>query len=266
MVRTKLAAISDADADIHSPPPARAILPVEMMGTPPAPISADAIKDNLGLDNEQIAALGNDKAPAAKAAAAKTAPPKPATAKPEAVKGATAMPAVPVPVIKADNIPNAAKTSGNKTAEGLLPMKWQHIFSNLAVGPKAMTVNGTKLNMTAPLQHAWTINDFKIGLNLGQPLNTDGLDQSAKHYMFNMRRACQGEFVAEADEQKVTTNGMIRWQIAETVCAGKKGEVLTALLFTTSSDESVIIAIEGKMQDAPRLIRLRNDVLQMMSR
>lgn len=266
ITRTKLAAISDADADLLAQQAKqRPHAPAEMMETAQAPVSAKAMQENLGLGNDKKADDTKAK-PIAKTAVKPTEKPAAKKEAPKATKPSdTAMPAVPVAAVKSADIPQAAKTV-QKTPAGELPTKWHYLFKDLALAPQGKTLDATKMRMTAPLQHAWLVDGLKVGLHNGQSVDVSVLEQSGKHYMFNMRRQCSGEFVAEADTVKITTNGKMHWQIAEVICADKKEERLSALLFTTTKDDTSTIVIEGPMQDATRIIRLRNDVLERLNR
>lgn len=256
LTRKKLAAISDADADILAHKPIGRSVPKEMMEPLQAPVSAAEMQKNLGLDLADMHLSANDTAKEANKTPVKGNE-----------KAADKMPVVPVPKIKEAPLPLAAKDhkTAPKYQDGVLPSQWHYIFNHLAVAPKGKTVSAQKMGMTAPLQYAWAAGDLKIGLHTGNGLNKAGLAQSAKHYMFNLRQDCKGEFVAEADDVKISTRG-VYWQVAEIVCAAGKNETLFALLFTASNKESSTVVIQGDMKDAARIIRFRNDVLEYLNR
>lgn len=251
LVRTKLAAISDADADIIAQQTSpRATIPAEMAPVIPNKLSLQDTEKNLGLDMK-----------------AATAPIKQADAKAKTIaKAEPSMPAVPVPVVKSADIPKAGAMGSTKAKDdGNLPQAWQTIFTTIGMAPQSKIGTARDLGLVPPLQYAWSVDASKIGFNTGNTLDKTGLEQSAKHYMFALRQACKGEFVAEASEQNITSNGYLRWQIAETICAIKGKETITALLFASSAEKSVLLAIESDLKNAAQAIRARNAFLEAVN-
>lgn len=136
---------------------------------------------------------------------------------------------------------------------------WTTFFSLVGLKPNNDALSDAKtLRIVPPLAHAWMSGAYDIGFQNTAPLNGKSFDTHVQSYLSGMKRSCLGKFIAEASAPATTTNGKIRWQIAETICSNKGTDIMSALLFTSSAGDAVTMTIRSDMKNAAEAIRKRN--------
>lgn len=164
--------------------------------------------------------------------------------------------------IKAAPAPVKAKAVASKDGLGA---PWTSFFSLVGLTPDNNELSDAKtLRIVPPLAHAWMSGAYDVGFESGAPLNNKNFDQHVQSYLSGIKRSCLGEFVAEATAPATTTNGKIRWQIAETICSHKGTDIMSALLFTSSASEAITMTIRSDLKNAAESIRKRNAFFDLL--